>query len=272
MGKELHQTFWEIKKYKSIDFHNHIRLKNKVLDLESAKSLLNAADTLGIEKICVSRPLTPDSPSPSDVTTVNNAVLEAMKFSERFIGFCFLNPGYIQESLKEMERCIIKGNMAGVKLYHQYLVCDPALTPVMSYAAELGVPVLMHSGKLTNPKDIKLQTRLSNSSHFIKAVKMFPNTIIVQGHIGGGGDWEWTLRVLEDLEKNAKFYIDTSGSVIDTGIVKKTVKTLGEDRVLFATDGSMDEGVGKVLDAKLSEKQLRKIFSGNFNNILKERR
>jgi hypothetical protein len=42
---------------------------------------------------------------------------------------------------------------------------------------------------------------------------MFPDTTLIQAHIGGGGDWEWNLRVLETCPTNV--YIDTSGSVID---------------------------------------------------------
>ncbi len=259
----------EYRKYNPVDFHNHVSGRKGKLDRQDAISRLKAAEILGIEKICISRPLTGDSPVPDEFCACNDIIMDAMKLSERFIGFCFVNPGYARESIKEMERCIVRHKMAGVKLYHQYFICDPALYPVMEYAAELGIPVLMHAGKLS---DSSIQPRLSNAQHFLKAVKMFPKTTIVQGHIGGGGDWEWNLRVLEAIKPEARFYIDTSGSVIDAGIVKRTAETLGADRVLFATDGSMEEGLGKVLDAGLSGRQLKKIFSGNFNSILSARR
>ena len=257
------------KKYKPVDFHNHVGGRKGKLDRKDAKMRLMAAEILGIEKICISRPLTWDSPSPDEVSACNDIILDAMKISKRFLGFCFVNPGYASQSLEEMERCIVGCGMAGIKLYHQYFICDPALRPVMEYAAKLGIPVLMHAGKLANPH---AQPRLSNAKHFLKAVEMFPETTLVQGHIGGGGDWEWNLRELESLNPSARFYIDTSGSVIDAGIVKRTVEALGENRVLFATDGSMEEGVGKILDAGLSEKQMVRIFSGNFHSILSCRR
>lgn len=260
------------KKFLPVDFHSHVHGKKGKLDRENAKSVKEAMETIGIDKACVSYPLNSDSPTPDEFRACNDVVFEAMKFSRHFLGFCFVNPGYARESLAEMERCIVRGGMIGVKLYHQYFICDPALQPFMEYAAKLGVPVLMHAGKVTDAATLHRQPRLSNSGHFLKAAKMFPQTILVQGHIGGGGDWEWNLRALEALAGSAKFYIDTSGSVIDAGIVQRTVATLGEDRVLFATDLSFEEGVGKVLDAGLSEKQLQKIFSRNFNRILSERR
>lgn len=260
-----------IAKYNTIDAHNHVGLSDGILDKNDALLRLKAADALGIEKLCVSRPMNAPSPTPSEFQVYNNAVLEAMRLSNRFIGFCFLNPGYGRESLEEIDRCVVKGGMAGIKLYHQYLICDPAMRPVAERATELGIPILMHAGKVMDKRTISSQPSLSNAAHFIQAAKMFPETIFIQGHIGGGGDWEWNLRVLRE-HPHPNIYIDTSGSNIDADIVKKTVLALGEDRVLFATDGIYEEGVGKVLDAQLTERQLKKIMHDNCENIFSKRR
>jgi len=258
-----------------IDVHNHVRGEGELsrlsgrLDHRHAERLLSKAAKLGIDCVCVSAPLTTDSPTPEQMRLANDVVLGAMKMSECFLGFCFLNPGYAREALEEMERCIVDGGMMGVKLYHQYLVCDPAQRPVMERAAELQVPVLMHAGKAMDTTTRARQPRLSNAAHFVQAAEMFPETTLIQGHIGGGGDWEWNLRVLE--ESPANVYIDTSGSVIDAGIVDRTVATLGVERVLFATDGILEEGVGKVLEADLDEADRVRIFAGNAREILARR-
>ncbi len=261
------------KKYCPVDAHNHVwgfsGGPQGKLDRSRTERQIENSRFYDLHKLCVSVPLNSDSPTPEEFRASNDIVMEAMKFSEIFMGFCFLNPGYARESLAEIDRCIVRGGMSGIKLYHQYLICDPALRPVMDYAAELGVPVLMHAGKLNHHPES--QPRLSNAEHFLKAVRMFPQTTLIQGHIGGGGDWEWNLRVLEALDESAKYYIDTGGSVVDAGIVRRTVAALGEDRVLFATDGNLEAGVGKVLDAGLSEKQLRKVFSANLYKILSEK-
>ena len=257
-----------------IDIHNHVWDVNRggggpwsgQLDVRHAERLLDKGDKLGIDYICVSTPLTSDTPTPDEVQRANDVVLQAMALSERFVGFCFVNPGYAKEALQEIERCIVDGGMAGVKLYHQYLVSDPAQRPVMERAAELGVPVLMHAGKVTDTLTRARQPRLSNAAHFVAAAKMFPNTTLIQAHIGGGGDWEWNLRLLETCPPNV--WIDTSGSVIDRGIVDRTVATMGVDRVLFATDGSLEEGVGKVLEADLSPEERAQVFAGNARRLL----
>ena len=258
-----------------IDAHNHVRDVGAVpfsgatgkLDRCNDEALLAKADKLGIDLLCVSYPLTTDSPPPEQVHLANDVVFEAMGMSERFLGFCFLNPGYARDAMDEMERCVVDGGMVGVKLYHQYRVCDPVQRPVMERAAELGVPVLMHAGKIGDPSQ---QPRISNAAHFVQAAAMFPDTILIHGHIGGGGDWEWNLRHLEARPPNV--YVDTGGSVADAGIVERTVASVGVDHVLFATDMSFEAGVGKVLEADLTEADREKIFALNFRDILARRR
>ena len=71
--------------------------------------------------------------------------------------------------------------------------------------------------------------------------------------------------------QRSNIYIDTGGSVIDAGIVDRTIAALGIDRVLFATDMSFEEGVGKVLDTELTDRDRAKVFAGNFKAILERR-
>ncbi|NLF17493.1 MAG: amidohydrolase family protein [Lentisphaerae bacterium] len=253
-----------------IDIHNHVSAgADGRLDRARAEALLDGCARLGIQRLCVSRPLTHEQPTPDEVRQANDTVLEAMAFNDRFIGFCFLNPGTAREAVAEMDRCIRQGGMRGVKLYHQYLICDPAQTAVMEAAADMGVPVLMHAGKVMDSTTRRLQPRLSHAGHFVQACRMFPRTTLIQGHIGGGGDWEWNLR---ELEARPGSYLDISGSVVDAGIVARTVATLGADHVLFATDGVLEEGVGKLLAAGLSDADLAKVCQHNAERILGLRR
>ncbi len=261
-----------IRDAKRIDFHNHVQgnagggfaRTSGRLDRRSATAGLRKADKLHIDFLCISAPLTTPSPTPEQFRKANDVVLQAMELSERFLGFCFVNPGYAREAAAEIRRCVTGGGMVGVKLYHQYTLSDPAQTAVMETAAELHVPVLMHAGKVCDSGTRARQPNLSNAQHFVDAARMFPNTIFVQGHIGGGGDWEWNVRVLEERPNT---YIDTSGSVIDRGIVERTVAALGVERTLFATDMSYEEGVGKVLDSRISEADKAKIFAENAKAI-----
>jgi predicted TIM-barrel fold metal-dependent hydrolase len=94
--------------------------------------------------------------------------------------------------------------------------------------------------------------------------------MIIHGHIAGGGDWQWTLKVLHDAPPS--IYLDTSGSVMDTGLLERCVGEFGEDRLLFATDMTMEGNVARVRDADISDAQREKIFVRNFQAILARRR
>ena len=72
-------------------------------------------------------------------------------------------------------------------------------------------------------------------------------------------------------EAPPSIYLDTSGSVMDAGMIERCVRDFGDDRLLFATDMTMEGGVGKILDAELTDEQRERIFWRNFQGILDRR-
>jgi len=248
-----------------IDCHSHI--KNKVWDVSglTPESLLEAADKLGIDSFCCST-LTFGMPTPEEFRMCNEAVLKAMReYPSKILGYCFVNPGYQTESLREIEKRVVEDGMMGVKLYNQYRCTDPVVFPIVRKAIELKVPILQHAGYITDPAEAAEQPNLSNAQDIARLASLFPEAMIIEAHLGGGGDWEWALK---NLRKARSVYVDTSGSVIDMGMIEKAVKYLGAERLLFATDLSMEEGVGKILDAKISNDERRLIFGDNMSRIL----
>jgi len=95
----------------------------------------------------------------------------------------------------------------------------------------------------------------------------YPEAMLIHAHIFGGGDWEYNCKILKDAPN---IYSDTSGSQSDEGMVDLALKYIGEDRMIFGTDMNFETGVGKVLSAKLTENQRKKIFFENFNNLLRK--
>lgn len=186
-------------------------------------------------------------------------------YPSKILGYCFVNPGYQTESLREIEKRVVEDGMMGVKLYNQYRCTDPVVFPIVRKAIELKVPILQHAGYITDPAEAAEQPNLSNAQDIARLASLFPEAMIIEAHLGGGGDWEWALK---NLRKARSVYVDTSGSVIDMGMIEKAVKYLGAERLLFATDLSMEEGVGKILDAKISNDERRLIFGDNMSRIL----
>ncbi len=251
---------------KRIDVHYHI-LDRRTYGWENDwKQSVEDADKLEIDQLCIS--ILPENKcaNPSEFRQVNDDVLQAMKdYPGRYLGYAFVNPGYTRKAVEEVERCIRAG-MIGVKLYSAYTIDDPVTEPVIEKCIDLGVPILMHAGYAHIDMG---QPSISTALHFTNIAKKYPEAMFIEAHIGGGGDWEWSIK---ELKKCPTVFLDTGGSVIDDGMINMAVKELGVERLLFATDCSIYSGVGKILGARLTEQQRRKIFSENFKNILSKRK
>ena len=253
----------ELKRPK-IDAHCHVRAGRE--EELSSQRLVEAGEMLGITEYWCSRPITARYGSLEEIRAGNDAVLAAMRrYPQRIRGLCFVVPGYYREACAEIERCLDAG-MIGVKLYHQYKINDPAVWPVIELCTQRRVPILVHAGYGTDPRTMAEQPRLSHGADFAEVSQRFPETMFIMAHIGGGGDWEWTLRALRDSSPNV--YVDVSGSNLDDGQVEFAVAELGAQRVLFGTDGTMAGCVGKVIGASLTEEQRHLIFWGNAERLL----
>ena len=251
-----------------IDCHNHCSCTVK--RWPSAEDVAESIRRLGVDRTCCSHPITSQRAEPAEVRRANDDILTAMRrFPDVILGQCFLNPGYARQTQDEITRCVVDHGMVGVKLYYQYRIDEPVQFPVIERCIDLGVPILMHAAHLTAPEALAQQPRVSSGEHFVEVARRYPEAMLICAHIGGGGDWEWQLKALREVPN---VYLDTSGSVIDQGMIERCVRELGAHRVLFGTDMNLARGVGKVLDANITERQRKEIFAGNFQTMLEKRR
>jgi uncharacterized protein len=258
---------------KKFDAHNHVFLfggRRSDSDWSDADNLVEAADVLGIEKLFCSRPVTAGVMANIEVVRdANDSVLGAMKrHPKRIAGYCFVQPGNGPAALDEMDRCL-DGGMMGVKLYNQFKFSDPAVFPIAEKCIARGIPFLGHSAFLTDPRTLASQPKTSHALDFCALSKRYPELMLILGHINGGGDWEWQIRGLREC---SNVYVDTSGSVLEDDAIGLCVRELGHQRVLFATDGTLEGCVGKILSAELTTAQREDIFWRNFQRILDRRK
>jgi len=203
------------------------------------------------------------------VRAANDQVLAAVRaYPDRFYGWCYLNPGYHHASLYEMDRCSRDGGMIGVKLYNQYLYNEPVLFPIVERCVEWQVPIIGHAGKPCRQADRQAQPRISNGEHFADLARRYPEAILIEGHILGGGDWEWSIKAIRDVPN---VWLDTSGSVVDEGAIDRCIRELGHERLVFGTDMSYEEGVGKILAADLTDEQREDVWWRTFQSLLDRR-
>lgn len=252
---------------KVIDAHDHLHHHSRPSWREDDRKLIEAADKLGIDQLCCSilppqRPATPES-----FRACNQWLHEAIgRFPGRILGYCFVNPGHGREAREEIRRCVEDRGFVGIKLYNDYRATEPVVWPIVELAIELRVPILHHAGHaswLPQP-----QPRISDGGDLAELGQRYPEAMLICAHICGGGDWEWTVKALRHARS---VYLDTSGSVIDEGVVEMAARVLGAGRLLFACDMSMTASVGRIRGAELSEIDREKILGGNMRRILGRR-
>ncbi len=262
----------EVKKYRKIDAHDHVGLGP-----DDLAELMDFSDRLGIEKICISRPITNYSGNepedPAEVRRVNDLIIEAVKkYPDKLIGYFTLNPRYRKESLEEINRCTDLG-LSGYKGYTQVKINDPLYFPIIEKLTDLKMIVFMHAfcqlgmGGYRMKYDIGKWYNTSIPEDFVDISKRYPEAIFQFAHIGGGGDWEYECKMLKDCPN---VYVDTSGSNNEENIIDFAIKYLGEDRLFFGTDGSYYQAIGKILASGATEAQKNKIFSGNYIRVMKK--
>lgn len=259
------------RKMRKLDAHSHVMegVHKPNADWTSVEDLVEAAEILGIAKLYCSRPLTGGVMAEIEaVREANDSVLAAMKrYPEKIEGYCFVQPGNGQAALDEIERCLDRG-MIGVKLYNQYKYSDPIVYPVVEKCIKRNIPILGHSAYLTDAKSQAAQPKTSNALDFCALSSRYPELLLILGHINGGGDWEWAIKGLRNCPN---VFLDTSGSVQEDDTIGRCVRELGHKRLLFATDLTMEGGVGKILSADLTPEQREDIFWRNFQGILNQR-
>ena len=230
----------------------------KIFDESYYNRLVETVEKFHFDKTVISFLSMDDKCSVEKMKLANNINAEGIRRNpDKFVGLCFVNPGYQKEALYEIDRCREMG-FIGLKLYHQYKLNDPVLFPIIERCIELDMPILMHAGRLTADQ-YEPQPKLSQGEYFAEIAKRYPESNLIMAHITGGGDWHWQLKA---IEKYDNIVLDMAGSVIDEPVIEECVKRIGAERVLFGTDFSASASVGKIIGADISEEDKKTILCG----------
>lgn len=249
-----------------IDAHAHVHYtsdRSESFKDGPDQAQIEGGDLLGIDAFVCSC-LAPRPSTPETFRLANDRLIAAMKhFSGRIWGYCYVNPGHSREALEEIDRCLQIENMVGVKLYNEYFFDDPVLRPIVEKCIELDIPILEHQGHCTDP--LPGQPCISDAGHMARMAQEYPQAKLIVGHLGGGGDWEW---VIKQTAEAPTLYADTSGSVVDEGLIEMAVEQIGAERLLFACDGSLSAGVGKIRGAQIGDNEKQGIWGENFLRLI----
>ena len=192
-------------------------------------------------------------PSARDVVIGNDALLELIRRHPGLIqGYACVNPNYTAHALGEIERCLAAG-MIGIKLAASRRADDPLLDPIGESARKHRVPVLHHIWQ-NRRRDWPGQ-EASDAVELGRLAKRHPEVPFILAHIGGGGDWQHTLRTIPAIPN---IHVDLSGSGVDGGMLEACIHAVGVHRLLWGCDITMETGWAKLryLEHLLSTEEL----------------
>lgn len=246
------------------DLHVHLSGVSGATPAERMAQLIALGDRMGIERLCVYMgiPWSRD-PKPETFRKENDQVLGAIdKFPDRTFGFVYLNPKYVEESLAELDRCVARGPMVGVKLWVAKECRAAELDPIIQRAGELQAVIFQHTWIKVAGND----PGESTPDDLVQLAARHPRTPIICGHTGG--DWERGIRAIR-ASKN--LYADLAGSDPVAGYTEMAVRELGAERVIYGSDAggrSFASQLGKVFGAQIPEAAKQLILSGNLKRLM----
>jgi predicted TIM-barrel fold metal-dependent hydrolase len=248
--------------YRIWDAHCHLDGFDGATPEERADAMLRFADRMGVERCVVSIPVYAD-PTPEQFRSANDEALSAIKRApDRVMGLVYVNPNYLEASLREMDRCLRDGPMVGVKLWIARHCNSPELDPIVARATECQAIILQHTY-------LKNQGNLPGESTPLDVAELarrHTGAKLILGHTGA--DWERGIRAVRDL-KNVM--ADLAGSDPSAGFTEMAVRELGAERVLYGSDvggRSFASQLAKVLGANVPERAKIAILGGNLRRLL----
>lgn len=203
-----------------IDAHAHLDEVDAFGWKDTPSKLLGLMDEAGIDKAVVTTYA--DEPGPEDgVERLKEYVAE---HPDRFIGFPRMDPRYGDEALETFERAITDADMRGLKLHPVSNLSNPFAdftVEMMDRAADLDVPVLIHSGD----RIMCLPRQIGEAADRTDAT-------IIMGHIGGFFNANEAIEVAAEHEN---IVLETSAFPYPR-VIQEAVDRLGAERVIYGSD------------------------------------
>ncbi|MFO0907579.1 MAG: amidohydrolase family protein [Isosphaeraceae bacterium] len=252
-----------------IDVHVHplpLRVSGReATPREAAEDLLAHADRAGVTRLVLMNlgRVWSTTPDPAAFRAANDDCLRIRDIApDRFLSFCYVNPMHTEASLAELDRCIGREGMVGVKLWVAVRANDPRVRLIAEKAVALDVPILQHTwnkAEGNGPGE-------SSPDDLAALARAVPHARLILGHLGGGG-----LRGIEAVVDLPQVVVETAGSDPESGIVEAAVRRLGTRRVIFGSDARgrhFATQLAKVTGANLSVAAQRRILWDNLARLL----
>lgn len=190
----------------------------------------------------------------------NAALAQAIRGHPRFIGFAVVNPYGPGGGVPELDRAVREWGMKGLKLMplrHGYEVDGGVPQRIMARAAELGLPVSIHSGA-----QFCLPWQIADLA------QAFPSVPVIMDHMGFRYYVDGAINVARRVEN---IYLETA-LVSMPGYIRMAVDQVGAERVLYGSDYPTGHPAGMLATMKaagLTERDEALVMGENLARLLR---
>jgi len=182
------------------------------------------------------------------------------KYPDRFKGYWAVNPNYPGRTEKDLARLHQFNEFVGFKFlsdYHKVPINDERYTPVLEYAQQHELPILMHTWGHSGFDGPVLVEQLAQK---------YPDVKLIMGH-AGFGQWDKAIQVAKE---HPNVYLELTAAYSVRGAIDTMVAGAGSEKIIFGTDLPWFDphyGIGCVLFARISEQDRHNILHKNAEKL-----
>jgi len=206
----------------------------------SPKELVGNLDLAGVDMALIFQLALPEKFEAHDI------IADIIKrYPDRFIGEAWLDPLDGEQALRELERCLSVLGFKALKILPPFgfRPDDKRGFPMYEKCIEHGVPVTIHTyegSPFTSTRTMGWD-EYARPKYVEAVAKSFPDLNIICAHMGS----PYFDEMIRVAQRCPNVYLEPSGRSVWTKpnaieIVRKAIKTLGPDRVVFGSDDGGD--------------------------------
>ena len=238
-----------------IDVHCHLGRWQFPLPDDGAEGLLALMRQAGVDRAVISSA----QAIMYDLSGGNRWLSEAIAGHPELLGYVVVNPNFLEQSCRELDRYYALPNFVGTKL-HMYYAQDTTRSSsgqaMLRAVAERGRPLKIHVEEGDPVSALRALRELALD---------YPDWSIIKAHGGNG-------RMAEVVADVPNVYFEYGGSGGRPQDIRQALDVLGPRRVMFGSDADLcDIGkqIGVYYDLALSPEERELVLSGNASRIFK---
>jgi uncharacterized protein len=228
-----------------------------------AEGLLASMNSNGIDKSVVA----PVQPKTYRLEPQNEAIaVTQLRYPDRFIGFCRIDPRQGEEAVTELRRCVLQLGLKGLLLHPMeegYTITEDHVVRLVKEAGSLGVPVIVAAG----------YPWVAHALQIRSVAEQAEEATIIMSH---GGQINISGLAQADaflaMETCSNLSIGTNG-VYRQDFLEECIDAFGPERVLFTSMAPVfHQGfeLDRVNSVKMEESARPSVLGGNIIRILED--